>query len=111
MNKVSITRLSEYAQNIRSQKSQKVTAIIPESVRLELLSIELTLETAEWLLTALAKRGKRLQQSIEDPKTRDAKRKKREAELKHLAYAVDVINDALNKCRQYSYATDETKKA
>lgn len=96
MDKVSITRLSEYAQKVKSQKSQDVT-IRPDSVRLELLNIELTRETAEWLLADLAKRGKRLQQSVEGPKTRDAKREKREAELNRLAYAADAINHALNK--------------
>lgn len=96
MNKVSITRLSEYAQKVKSQKSQDAT-IRPDSVRLELLNIELTRETAEWLLADLAKRGKRLQQSVEDPKTRDAKREKRGAELNRLAYAADAINYALNK--------------
>lgn len=96
MNKVSITRLSEYAQKIKSQKSQDTT-IRPDSVRLELLNIELTRETAEWLLADLAKRGKRLQQSVEDPKTRETKREKREAELNRLAYAADAINHALNK--------------
>lgn len=44
-----------------------------------------------------ASEGKRLQQSVEDPKTREAKRDKREAELNRLAYAVDAINHALNK--------------
>lgn len=43
MNKVSITRLSEYAQKVKSQKSQDVT-IRPDSVRLQLLNIELTRE-------------------------------------------------------------------
>ena len=81
-NKVSITRLSEYAQKVKSQKSQDV-------------NIELTRETAEWMLADLAKRGKRLQQSVEDPKTRETKRNKREAELSRLAYAVDAINHAL----------------
>lgn len=83
-NKVSITRLSEYAQKVKSQKSQDV-------------NIELTRETAEWMLADLAKRGKRLQQSVEDPKTRETKRNKREAELSRLAYAVDAINHALNQ--------------
>ena len=89
MNKVSITRLTEYAE---AQKQHR-----PDSVRLQLLNIELSRETAEWLLEDLAKRGKRLQQSVEDPKTRSTKRDKREAELSRLAYAVDAINHALNK--------------
>lgn len=97
MNKVSITRLSEYAQKVKSQKSQDAQTLRPDSVRLQLLNIELTRETAEWLLADLAKRGKRLQQSVEDPKTREAKRDKREAELTRLAYAVDAINNALNQ--------------
>lgn len=96
MNRISITRLSEYAQKVKSQKSQGVS-MQPDSVRLQLLNIELTRETAEWLLTDLAKRGKRLQQSVEDSKTRDAKREKRKAELNRLAYAVDAINHVLNK--------------
>lgn len=96
MKRVSITRLSEYAQKVKSQKSQDAS-IRPDSVRLELLNIELTRETAEWLLADLAKRGKRLQQSVEDPKTCEAKREKRETELNRLAYAVDAINHALNK--------------
>lgn len=96
MNRISITRLSEYAQKVKSQKSQDVS-MQPDSVRLQLLNIELTRETAEWLLTDLAKRGKRLQQSVEDSKTRDAKREKRKAELNRLAYAVDAINHVLNK--------------
>ena len=89
MNKVSITRLSEYAE---AQKQHR-----PDSVRLQLLNIELSRETAEWLFEDLAKRGKRLQQSVEDPKTHSTKRDKREAELSRLAYAVDAINHALNK--------------
>ena len=96
MNKVSITRLSEYAQKVKSQESQDVT-IRPDSVRLQLLNIELTREAVEWLLADLTKRGKRLQQSVENPKTRETKRDKREAELSRLAYVVDVINYALNK--------------
>lgn len=96
MNRISITRLTEYAQKIKSQKSQDISTQ-SDSVRLQLLNIELTRETAEWLLADLAKRGKRLQQSVEDPKTRDTKREKREAELNRLAYAVDAINHVLNK--------------
>lgn len=96
MKQVSITRLSEYAQKVKSQKSQDAS-IRPDSERLELLNIELTRETAEWLLADLAKRGKRLQQSVEDPKTREAKREKRETELNRLAYAADAIIHALNK--------------
>lgn len=96
MNRVSITRLTEYAQKIKSQKSQDISTL-SDSVRLQLLNIELTRETAEWLLADLAKRGKRLQQSVEDPKTRDTKREKRKAELNRLAYAVDAINHVLNK--------------
>ena len=96
MNKVSITRLSEYAQKVKSQESQDVT-IRPASVRLQLLNIELTREAVEWLLADLTKRGKRLQQSVENPKTRETKRETREAELSRLAYVVDVINYALNK--------------
>lgn len=92
MNKVSITRLSEYAQ----QELQDVT-IRPDSVRLQLLNIELTREAVEWLLADLSKRGKRLQQSVENPKTRETKRDKRVAELSRLAYVVDVIKHALNK--------------
>lgn len=97
MTKVSITRLEDYARKVNSQTSQSVSEIRPDSVRLQLINIEITRETAEWLLADLAKRGKRLQQSVEDPKTRDAKREKREAELNRLAYAVDAINHALNK--------------
>lgn len=97
MQHVSITRLSEYAQKMKKSKSQDLTAIKSDSVHLELLNIELTRETAEWLLADFAKRGKRLQQSVEDPKTRDAKREKRKAELNRFAYAVDAINHALNK--------------
>ena len=96
MNKVSITRLSEYAQKVKSQESQDVT-IRPDSVRLQLLNIELTREAVEWLLADLTKRGKRLQQSVENPKTRETKRDKRVAELSRLAYVVDVIKHALNK--------------
>lgn len=97
MTKVSITRLSEYAQKVKSQKLQETTEIRPDSVRLQLINIEITRETAEWLLEDLAKRGKRLQQSVEDKKTKQSKREKREAELNRLAYAVDAINHALNK--------------
>ena len=93
MNKVSITRLSEYAQKVKS----KDVTIRPDSVRLQLLNIELTREAVEWLLADLAKRGKRLQQSVENPKTRETKRDKREAELSRLAYIVDVVKHALNK--------------
>lgn len=91
--KTSITQLTEYAQRMKSQPE----AIRPDAVRLQLVNIELTRENAEWLLADLAKRGNRLQRSVEDPKTRDAKRKKREAELNRLAYAADAINHALNK--------------
>ena len=96
MNKVSITRLSEYAQKVKSQESQDVT-IRPDSVRLQLLNIELTREAVEWLLADLTKRGKRLKQSVENPKTRETKRDKREAELSRLDYVVDVIKQALNR--------------
>lgn len=97
MNKVSITRLSEYTQRVKSQKSQDTPKLRPDSVRLQLLNIELTRETAEWLLADLVKRGKRLQQSVEDSNIREAKRDKREAELNRLAYAADAINHAMNK--------------
>ena len=96
MNKASITRLSEYAQEVKSQESQDVT-IRPDSVRLQLLNIELTREAVEWLLADLTKRGKRLKQSVENPKTRETKRDKREAELSRLAYVVDVVKHALNQ--------------
>ena len=96
MNKVSITRLSEYAQKVKAQESQDVT-IRPDSVRLQLLNIELTREAVEWLLADLTKRGKRIQQSDENPKTRETKHDKREAERSRLAYVVDVIKHALNK--------------
>lgn len=91
-NKVSITNLSEYAARMKAQQTVR-----PDSERLQLLTIELTRETAEWLLEDLAKRGKRLLQCVEDPHTRSRKREKREAELNRLAYATDVINHALNQ--------------
>ena len=84
--KTSITRPTEYAQRMRSQ---------PEAMRLQLLNIEVTRETAEWILADLAKRGKRLQMCVGNLNTRPSKREKREAELSRLAYAVDAINHAL----------------
>ena len=78
--------MSEYAAKMR-----------PDSVRLELIHIEITRETAEWMLADLAKRGKRLQQSVSDAHTRTSKREKRESELTRLAYAADCINHALNQ--------------
>lgn len=84
--KTSIARLTEYAQRMKSQ---------PEAMRLQLFNIELTRETAEWILADLAKHGKRLQMCVEKPNTRPSKREKREAELSRLAYAVDAINRAL----------------
>ncbi len=88
--KTSITRLSEYAQRIKAQDASR-----PDAVRLQPINIELTRETAEWILEDLAKRGKRLQMCVENPNTRPSKREKREAELSRLAYAVDAINLAL----------------
>ena len=67
-----------------------------DSVRLELIRIEITRETAEWILADLAKRGKRLQQSVSDAHTQSSKREKRESELSRLEYAADCINRALN---------------
>ena len=90
--KTSITRLTEYAQRMKSQPE----AIRPDAVRLQLINIELTRETAEWILADLAKRDKRLQMCVDNPNTRPTKREKREAELSRLAYAVDAINRALN---------------
>ena len=90
MNKVSINHLTEYAKRMKRLER-------PDEYRLELINIEITRETAEWVLDDLAKRGKRLQQSVEDPKTRQSKRDKRECELNRLAYAVDAFNRALNK--------------
>ncbi len=90
--KTSITRLSEYAQRMKSQSE----AVRSDAVRLRLVNIELTRETAEWILADLAKRGKRLQMCVDNPNTRSAKREKREAELSRLAYAVDAINHALD---------------
>lgn len=90
--KTSITRLSEYAQRIKAQDASR-----PDDVHLQLINIELTRETAEWILEDLAKRAKRLQMCVDNPNTRPAKRDKREAELSRLAYAVDAINQALNK--------------
>lgn len=89
--KTSITRLTEYAQRMKVQE-----AIRPDAVRLQLINIELTRETAEWILADLAKRGKRLQMCVDNPDTRPTKREKREAELSRLAYAVDAINRALD---------------
>lgn len=89
--KTSITRLTEYAQRMKSQPE----AIRPDAVRLQLINIELTRETAEWILADLAKRGKRLQMCVDNPNTRPTKREKREAELSRLAYAIDAINRAL----------------
>lgn len=90
--KTSITRLTEYAQRMKSQPE----AMRPDAVRLQLINIELTRETAEWILADLAKREKRLQMCVDDPNTRATKREKREAELSRLAYAVYAINRALN---------------
>lgn len=92
MNKVSINKLTEYAARMKAQQPVR-----SDSVRLQLLNVEITRETAEWMLEDLVKRGKRLQQSVEDAKTRERKREKREAELNRLAYAVDAINHALNQ--------------
>lgn len=89
--KTSITQLTEYAQRIKAQED-----IRPDAVRLQLINIELTRETAEWILADLAKRGKRLQMCVDNPDTRPTKREKREAELSRLAYAVDAINRALD---------------
>lgn len=89
--KTSITRLTVYAQRIKAQED-----IRPDAVRLQLINIELTRETAEWILADLAKRGKRLQMCVDNPDTRPTKREKREAELSRLAYAVDAINRALD---------------
>lgn len=88
---MSITRLTEYTRRIKTQE-----AIRPDAVRLRLINIELTRETAEWILDDLAKRGQRLQMCVDNPNTRPAKREKREAELSRLAYAVDAINHALS---------------
>ena len=86
----SITRLAEYAQRMKSQPE----TIRPDAVRLQLVNIELTRETAEWILADLAKRGKRLQMFVDNPNTHASKR---EAELSRLAYAVDAINHTLSK--------------
>ena len=47
-------------------------AIRPDAVRLQLINIDLTRETAEWILDDLAKRGKRLRMCVDNPNTRAA---------------------------------------
>lgn len=103
---MSITRLTEYARRIKAQE-----AIRPDAVRLRLINIELTRETAEWILDDLAKRGQRLQMCVDNPNTRPAKREKREAELSRLAYAVDAINHALSTIAACPSAWEEGEQA
>lgn len=63
---------------------------------LELVRIELTREAAEWLLADIDKRRKRLRQSVNDPKTGQAKRRKHERELNFVAYTSATIHNSLN---------------
>ena len=63
---------------------------------LELVHIELTRECAEWLLADIDKRRKRLRQSVNDPKTGQAKRRKHERELNFVAYTSATIHNSLN---------------
>lgn len=86
--KVSINNLSAYAKRIKAGS--------PTPLPTDLINITLTREVAGWMLDDLAKRGRRLLQCVEDMKTKDAKRRKRETELNLLSQAVDAINDGLN---------------
>ena len=81
---VSITKLCEYAQNITAERKDD-----------DIIEISMTRGTAQWILDDLAKRGKRLQQSVDDTITRFAKKERRKRELDQLAVAVDAINKAI----------------
>lgn len=84
--KTSITRLTEYAQQIGRTKDKK-----------DIIELSLSRKAIVWLLDDLSKRGKRILQSVHDDKTKPTKREKRERELYMLAYVVDILINGLNK--------------
>ena len=66
-----------------------------------IIRIELTRECAEWLITDIDKRRKRIGQCVSEPNTRQKKREKREHELYFVAQASAAINNALNNTNNY----------
>lgn len=90
MKKVSITNLDAVRDSLATSTEE-----YREKHRLDLIRIEVSRECAEWLLADIDKRRKRLEQCVNDAKTREAKREKRERELNFVAYASDIINYGL----------------
>lgn len=113
MKKISITNLDDVRQRLAAtpepqadlqaepqaaqpEPQAKAAPTPAEPDPLELVHIELTRECAEWLLADIDKRRKRLRQSVNDPKTGQAKRIQRERELNFVAYASATIHNSLN---------------
>ena len=91
--KVSINNLQEYAQRILEEKPVN-------SIDDEIVTVSLTRCTAEWILTDLEKRGKRLLQSVNEQNTLERKREKRRTELDMLAVAAAAFSEALQNQKQ-----------
>lgn len=83
-------------QAAQPERQAKVAPAQAEPDPLELVHIELTREAAKWLLADIDKRRKRLRQSVSDPKTGQAKRRKHERELNFVAYTSTTIHNSLN---------------
>ena len=95
--KASITNLDAVRERLMAQpvKAQEETPV-KEPAADEIIRFELARECAEWLLSDIDKRRKRIGQCVSEPNTRQRKREKREHELYFVAQASDAINNALN---------------
>lgn len=91
--RVSVNNLKEYAQRILEENSAT-------SINNRRVTVTLTRGTAEWILTDLEKRGKRLLQSVNEQNTLERKREKRRTELDMLAVAAAAFSEALQNQKQ-----------
>lgn len=84
MSKVSINSLAEYSERMNT----------PDLPTDEFVLI-LTRAERDWFAKDLIKRKKRLSQAVSDPKTRMAKREKRQSELYMLSATLDKLQEAV----------------
>ena len=95
--KISITNLEAVRQRLAAKPElQAELQAEPGTHPLGRICIVLTRKCAEWLLADIDKRRKRLRQSVNDPKTRQAKRIKHERELNFVAYTSATIHNSLH---------------
>lgn len=83
---MTITDLDAYRQQITVQKAPELP---------EVINAQFTRQQVEWMLADLRKREKKLNQAVNDPKTKPAKRTKKSAELIILSQVINRLTTPL----------------